>query len=139
MADELGIIEYAEDILTAEPPAPLPDGDYPFTVESVAKRESQTSGNEYFAIGIRIPVEAYPADYPVDNNPDGVLLTYNRVGPANNPRARYRMRKWLEAIGAPGGNAINPMDWIGLSGVAVVGVREYEGVDQNEVKSVKAE
>jgi hypothetical protein len=125
MSDD-NILSYSDDISEAEAPAPLPPGDYPAEIRG-ATRKTSAKGNEMVPVTILISPDHYPADYPVENAPDGTTLTYQRLMYEDNARGQYRMRKFCESIGAPTGKAVNPNDWIGRQVVVTVGNEEYEG------------
>jgi hypothetical protein len=112
MADTPSVIEFSEDVATAEAPPPLPVGQYPAEVRS-AERKTSAAGNDYVRVQFFIAPEQYPADF-TDGNPDGMILDYNRVPVADNPSARFRMRKFCEAIGySPKGGKVDLNEWIG--------------------------
>lgn len=138
MPDEISIIEYSSDIASAEAPPPLPVGDYPATVESVAVRTSQTSGNDYLAVVLNVSPDDYPADFDSENYPDGVKLSYNRLVVEDTARSRYQMRKFCEAVGAKMSKRIDPSEWIGLS--CKVGIKHdtYEGEKRAQIGAIKA-
>lgn len=136
---ELGILEYASDISTAEAPPPLPVGEYPATIEKVEQKTSTTSGNDYLSVTSRISKDDFPADFDAEGVYDeGIVLTYNRLVIEDNARARYNMRKWCEAIGAKMGKQIDPNEWIGLTFKAGVKHSSYEGQTRAEIAKVSA-
>lgn len=135
--DEMpSMISYGESLADAEAPEPLPASRYPAVIESAEIKTSQRTGNDYVSVGFRISTDDFPADFDINNAPEGVLLSYNRLSPADNIQARFRMRKFVEAIGAEMGSALNLNDWIGLSTSIELTVSEYEGIPRNEIKSV---
>ena len=139
MTDEQGsIIEYEDDISNAEAPEPLPEGDYPAVVRS-AERKVSGAGNPYVAVGFYISPDDYPPDFPVEEEPDGVLLTYRRVPGGTTKRDRYRMRMFCESIGAPTGSRMNLNDWIGLNASVTVVQEDYEGEPRAQIVKVSAE
>lgn len=133
---EVSILEYSEDISTAEAPPPIPVGEYPATIEAVEQKTSATSGNEYLSVALVIAPDDYPADFDGDMYPDGVRLMHNRLITEDSPRARYRMRKWCEAIGAKTGKNIDPTEWIGLNCVVGVAHEPWEGEQRATIKKV---
>lgn len=135
--DGLSLIEFSEDLNNAEAPAPLPPGIYPATIINAEPKTSQTSGNRYLATQFRIEADAYPADFN-DGDPDGMVLTYNRVLLEDNKNARYRLRKFLEAVGGHLGRTLDPSDLMGLSANVSVGTEEYEGEKRSVIKMVMA-
>lgn len=131
------ILSYAEDINDAEAPEPLPEGDYPATIEKVERKTSTNTGNDYISVTFSISTDDYPADYDVNNAPEGKKISYNRLSPDDNIAARHRMKKFISAIGAEGGRDINLNDWVGLSAKLTLQHREYEGEQREDIKAVK--
>ena len=129
------IIAYSEDIAEAEPPVPLPVGDYPADIRKVEQKESG-AGNMYAAVSFYIKPEDYPADYDASNAPDGTILIYRRVSLEDNPQSRWRMRKFLNAIGATPSRNIDLNDWIGLTAVIGLGRDTWEGEPRAQVERV---
>lgn len=138
MADNLpSVIEFDEDISQAEAPIPLPVGDYPAEIRGATRKTSQTSGKEYAATQFFISPDSYPADF-TEGEPDGSILTFNRVSLENTPASRYRLRKFLEAIGAPAGSKIDLNDWVGRTATVTIAHDEYEGVNRAVISKVSA-
>lgn len=137
--EQSSIIEFSEDISQAEQPEPLPLNDYPFNIRAVEAKIATASGNKYAAVTCYISPDDYPADFPVENAPDGVTIIYRGVPLSDTPQNRWRLRGFCDAIGAPMSNSIDLNEWIGLSAVATVDQEEYEGVMRNVIKRVKAE
>lgn len=140
MTEELeSIVEFNTDISEAEQPEPLPDGDYPFSIRGASLKVGNTSGNRYGAVSCYISPDDYPADFPIENAPDGVTIIFRGVPMEDTPANKWRLRAFCEAIGAPMSNRIDLNEWIGLGGVATVESDEYEGVLRNNISRVKAE
>lgn len=135
--DGLSLIEFSEDLNNAEAPEPLPPGVYPAEIISAEPRTSQVSGNVYLATQFRIPSDSYPADF-ADGDPDGVVLTYNRVLLEDSKRSRYRLRKFLEAVGGPMSRTFDPTSIVGCSANVKVDIEEYEGEKRAAIKMVLA-
>lgn len=135
---EVSILEYSQDIASAEAPPPLPAGTYPATIEAVAQKTSQTSGNEYLGLTLNISSDDYPADFDPENYPDGVKLSYNRLVVEDTARARYNMRKFCEAIGAKMGKQVDPNDWLGMTCKVNITQDTYEGETRAQIKSISA-
>lgn len=124
----MSIIEYSSDLDNAEPPPPLPIGTYPAQIEEADVKDSKTTGKPYLALSLRIPPEAYPADF-AEGDPDGTRVTFNRTPVEDTAMGRYRMRMLKQACGLrPGGRATDPADFVGLSVTIAVGHDEWEGV-----------
>lgn len=138
MSEAPSILSYASAIADAEPPVPLPVGDYPAEIRGAAIKTSQRSGNTYVSISFFVAPEHYPADY-TDGNADGELLTYNRLVYEDSPRGRHRMRKFTESIGAPNsGTDVDVNTWVGLSANLAIGVEEFEGEPRAVIQKVTA-
>jgi len=134
-ASSSSILSYSQDISTQEAPPPLPVGPYPAEIVSAVRRISQTSGNEYVSVQFRVHPDAYAADY-TEGDPDGTVLTYNRLLTADTPRDRYRMRKFVEAIGGRSGRDVDLNDWLGMTASIEVGESEYEGEKRAEIRKI---
>lgn len=135
MSEVRSIVEYDEDLSNAEAPVPLPPGDYAAEVRT-AEIKTSAKGNEYVNVTFFVAPEQYPADY-TEGNADGTTLSFGRLSPENSTRARFGMRKFCEAIGAPLGAKLDLNDWIGRSAIIVVTNEEYEGVMQARCSKVK--
>lgn len=130
------VIEFDEDISQAEAPVPLPVGDYPAEIRGATQKTSQ-NGNPYAAVQFFISSDAYPADY-TEGEPDGAILTFNRVSLQNTPAARHRLRKFGEAIGAPLGKKIDLSDWVGRTATVTIQHDTYEGETRAAIGKVSA-
>lgn len=136
MTDEvMSIVEFSEDISSAEAPEPLPVGDYPAQITGAEVKISQR-GTKYAAVTFFINVDDFPADFPIENAPDGVTIIYRRVGLENNPQARFGLKKFLESIGAPMSARIDVNEWISLEASVEVDQSEWEGVNRAEIVRV---
>lgn len=131
------VIEFGEDISNAEAPVPLPTGDYAAEIRAATQKISQTSGNPYASVQFFIPPEQYPADY-TEGEPDGMVLTFNRCSLQDTPASRHRLRKFLEAIGAPSGKKIDLNEWVGRSATISVQHDTYEGETRAAIGKVTA-
>ena len=138
MSEEMpSVIEFSDDVSTAEAPPALPAGEYVAEVRKAEQKTSNTSGNRYAAVTFHIPPEQFPADYDASSFPDGKTLTYNMVPLEDNPSSRFRLRKFIEAIGGKGGKSVDLNDWVGLDAVLEIQPGEWEGVPREEIKRVK--
>lgn len=138
MTDEtVSIVEFSEDISEAEAPEPLPPGEYPATIRGAEIKTSQR-GTRYAAVTFMVSPDEFPADYPVENAPDGKVLVYRRCSMEDNPQARYMLRNFIEAIGATASKRIDVNEWVGLDAVIQVENEEYEGVLREQVARVTA-
>lgn len=137
--EELGsIVEYTEDLAEQEQPEPLPPGEYEAEIKGAEQKIGNASGKRYAATTFHIPVDQYPPDYPVEQNPDGVSIIYRMVSLEDNPKARWSAKRFIDAIGAKPGKRIDLNDWVGLS--AMVGIQhdDYEGVTREVITKVSA-
>jgi hypothetical protein len=138
MSEEMpSVIEFSEDVSTAEAPPALPAGEYEAEIRKAEVKVSANSGNRYASVHFMIPPEQYPADYDASAAADGKTIVYNMVTLEDNPTARFRLRKFVESIGAKGGKQIDVNDWIGLTCVLEVQPTEWEGVPREEIRKVK--
>lgn len=131
------VIEFSEDVANQEAPVPLPTGDYQAEIRAAVQKTSQTSGNPYASVQFFIPPEQYPADY-TEGEPDGVVLTFNRVSLQDTPASRHRLRKFLEAIGAPAGKKVDLNEWVGRTATVSVQHDTYEGETRAAIGKVNA-
>jgi hypothetical protein len=109
----MSIIEFGQDLNNAEPPIPLPVGPYPAEIIS-AQEKTSGNGNRYLNVVFRINSESYPADF-VDGDPEGTELHYNFLQLEDNGRNRWRMKQFLERVGAPISRSVDPSSLLGLT------------------------
>ena len=131
------IMEFSSDIGEAVAPPPLPAGPYTAEIVAAVRKTSATSGNEYAAISMRISPEQYPADF-LGGDPDGTVLSYNRLLLEDTPQARWRMRQFMERCGGPMGRSIDLNSLIGLTCVVEITHQEYEGEMRAQISRVLA-
>jgi hypothetical protein len=136
MSEVSSIIEFSEDISTAEAPTPLPVGEYPAEIRGAVKKQS-AAGNDYASVTFFIAPEAYPADF-TEGNEDGETLTFNRVSLLDTPAARHRLRKFGEAIGAPLSKKVDLNEWVGRTATVSVQHDTYEGETRAVIGKVVA-
>lgn len=134
--DIASIIEFSEDISTAEDPDPLPEGDYPSEIVTAVVQTSKTKGTRYAQVMFRINEEDYPADFDAENAPGHKQVRF-MIGLEDNLAARARLRKFLEAIGAPMSKRIDVNTWIGLPATVSLRHDTYEGVTREQVSRVQ--
>lgn len=136
---ELGsILEYSEDISDAEAPVALPAGDYPAKIVSAEVGTSQSSGKARVDVTFRIAPEDFPADYEdADSFADGKDI-HAYVSCEDTKASRFRMRKFVESIGAKAGGKIDVNEWIGKSAIVTIEQDEYEGVPRERFRKVEA-
>jgi hypothetical protein len=133
----MSILEYGSDLREATPPVPLPAGPYPAEIIGCTEKVSTSTGGKYLNVVFRIHSENYPADF-VDGDPDGVELHYNRIQTEDNGRNRFRMRQFLERIGAPLSNRVDLNNLIGLTATVEVNHQEYEGEQRAQIARILA-
>lgn len=131
------LFEFSVDLAEAQPPPPLPPGTYPFEIIGAQRRTSQVSGNTYVQVLCRIAAANYPADH-IDGDPDGTVLSYNRLLLEDTPQARYRMRQFMERVGGPMGRTVDLNSLVGLSGMCEITNGEYEGEPQAQISKIIA-
>jgi hypothetical protein len=140
MADNNGmpsVIEFEDDLSNQEAPVPLPVGDYVGEIRGATQKTGQTSGKPYASVQFFIPADQYPADY-TEGEPDGTVLSYNMVSLADTPNARFRLRRFVEAIGAPLGKKIDLNDWVGRSATLSIQHGTFDGLPKAEIGKVTA-
>ena|SRR5215471_379790 len=133
----MSIIEYGQDLNDATPPTPLPAGTYPAELIGCSEKVSNTSGNKYLNAVFRIHSENYPADY-IDGDPDGTEIHYNRIVVEDSGRGRFRMRQFLERIGAPLSNRVDLNTLIGMTATVEITHQEFEGEQRAQIARILA-
>lgn len=134
----MSIVEFSEDISEAAEPEPLPVGEYPATIRQAEIKVSQR-GTKYAAVTFVVAPEEYPADFPLENAPDGKVIVFRRCSMEDNPQARFMLRNFCEAIGATASKKIDVNDWVGLDAAVEIDHDEYEGVTREQIKRVIAQ
>lgn len=129
------VIEFDEDLNNVEAPKPLPAGMYDTVIETVEPMTSK-SGNLMAKITHRISADQYPVDY-TDGNPEGTILTQYLML-SKDQRAKFALKQFCLAIGAPLSNSIDLTSWIGLPAKVEVTNEMYEGTPQARLKKVVA-
>ena len=132
----VSIVEFSEDIASAEQPELLPEGSYPAQISASEVKVSNNSGNKYAALTFHININDFPADFPVENAPDGVNIIYRRVGLEDNPNSRYGLHKFCETVGAPMSSRIDVAEWQGYEAMVEVAHSEWNGEARLEITSV---
>lgn len=119
---------------------PLPAGEYPATVTLAEKRTSD-KGNDYYYLTFQIHPDDYPADYSLDNAPEGTNLTWARtqVPSPNNRRSITNVKNLMRALGLKlNSSIINPGDWEGKRAKLVINKGNFNGMPNNSIVSVEA-
>jgi hypothetical protein len=139
MDEQLGsIIEYTDDIDDAEAPLPLPEGTYEAEIKAV---EAKYSGNnkKYAAVSFYISPDTYPADYPLEEAPDGLVLIFRKLSLENNKMARFNIKRFIQNVGAPPvGRSLDLTQWVGLKAKILVKHDTWEGTVRPTVDKVIA-
>jgi hypothetical protein len=133
----MSILEYGSDLAQAEPPVPLPPGPYPAEIIGCTEKVSNNTGSKYLNVIFRINAESYPADY-TEGDPDGTELHYNRILTDDTGRNRFRMRQFLERIGAPLSNRVDLNTLVGLTATVEIAHQEYEGENRAQIARILA-
>lgn len=139
MSEMNSIVEFTDSIADQEAPLPIPEREYIATVSKAEIAES-TKGTRYAAVEFTIDPNEIPADFPQEQIPDGgVKLVYRRASLEDNPNARYRLKKFIMALGAPmPGKLLDVNEWIGLTAKVSIAHTEYEGEKRAEIKKIEA-
>jgi len=137
--EELGsVIDFSDNIEDAEAPLPLPPGNYDAIIKGA---EAKVSGNDkrYAAIQFYISPDSYPADYPIEEAPDGLTITYRRLSLENTKASRFHLKRFMQNIGAPpAGKSVDLSQWTNLNAKVSVKHEEYEGVTRAVIERVLA-
>lgn len=136
---ELGsILDYSDDIADAEAPKALPAGDYVASITGAEVGTSQSSGKPRVAVVFTIAPEDFPADYEdAESFADGKNITHY-AGASDDKASRFRMRRFIEAIGAPLGSKIDVNDWVGRKAMITIRPEEFEGIERERIAKVEA-
>lgn len=138
MSDNTSILEFQEDIADAEAPKALPANEYPAEIIAAEIGTSQSSGKRNVKVTWLIKPEDFPADYEdADQFADGKqIIQY--VGAEPDKSSRYRLRRFIESVGAKTGKKLDVNDWIGCTAMIEVVPDEWEGVQRDRITGVKA-
>lgn len=137
---ENSIIELEQNLEDFEDFEPLPAGTYEGVVTS-AEMKISDKGNEYYYVVWNIHPDAFPADYAVDNAPDGLSLLYARLQKpdVNNRRSITSVKNFYRSLGMKlKTSVINPGEWEGKKAALVVGIEPFNGEPRNVIKSIEA-
>lgn len=139
MSNNSNILELDMDLDSFEDFEALPNGEYPAEVRSAEQRMSD-KGNEYYYIVFNIHPDDFPADYAVENAPEGMNLVYARLQKPDpkNRRSITAVKNFYRALGLDlKTSVINPGEWEGKRAKLVVTRDEYQGEIRNGIKSVE--
>lgn len=135
----MSIIELNANLNDMQEYEALPAGNYKAEIRDVEERFSEKMPNGYYYIQLVVPPAEFPADYDPENAPEGVILTYARVGKPDptNRRTVRPFKVLIEAMGLDSNsNTFNMDDWIGREVQALVSQDEYQGSPTNQVQSL---
>ena len=137
MSEELGsVYELQTNIADAQPPMPLPTGEYRASVRNSELRTSKASGNPMLALTYHIAPDQYPADY-TDGDPNGeTLMTFAML--LETPKHRYLLKKFMEMHGVAPSNRVVATDFIGQEVIVRVTHDEHQGMPQARANPVRA-
>ena len=134
--DSLDVIELDQNLDDYPEPELLPPGIYEAELQAVSEKTNQKGTGKYYAIEFVIPPENFPADYDVDNWPEGLKLFYNllRVPTSGDRRSVANIRKFIEKIGlAVDTPRIDPNEWIGRHARLRVEHGTWEGNKREQI------
>ena len=134
MTELSSVIEFDEDLNNVEAPKPLPAGQYAATILSVEPMMSKNGEHKMAKVTWSIPAEEYPADY-VDGNPAGTQLTQYLMLD-NTARAKFALKRFVQAIGAPLSNTVDLTTWLGLAARVEVTNEPFEDTLTARLKKV---
>lgn len=134
MTELSSVIEFDEDLNNVEAPKPLPAGQYAATILSAEPMMSKNGEHKMAKVTWSIPAEEYPADY-VDGNPAGTQLTQYLMLD-NTARAKFALKRFVQAIGAPLSNTIDLTTWLGLAARVEVTNEPFEDTLTARLKKV---
>jgi len=129
------ILQFSEDIATAEKPPLFPAGEYIAEIRGAEERES-AKGNKYVAVTFVINPDNYPVDYDPQFAPDGKTLTFMRLSAEDDLRSRWAMRKFCTSIGATMSKEIDLNSWIGLTAKISIKHTAFEDELREEIGKV---
>jgi len=137
--DELGsIIEFTDSIDDAEAPLPLPEGTYEAEIKAVEAKMS-SNNKRYAAVSFYIPADTFPADYPLEEAPDGLVLIFRKLSLENNKMSKFNLKRFIQNIGAPPvGRSLDLTQWVGLRAKIVVKHDTWEGTTRPSIDKVIA-
>jgi hypothetical protein len=118
----------------------LPNGSYAGEC-TVAEVRTSDKGNQYFYTMWKIDPSEYPADYEVENAPEGLVMNFSRiqVPTAGDRRSITSVKKFMSAMGLKlKTNTIDPSTFVGKKAKLVVTTEEYNGENRNSIRSVES-
>jgi hypothetical protein len=141
MAEDISpVFEFETDINDAAPPPPLPEAEYPATVQAVEMTKNK-KGQPMAVISLLISASAYPPDF-ADGDPDGTVLRDYRTVHTER-RLLYLNKQTMNAYGVrikrrgDGTSSIDMNDLQGQDVLVTVKHGEYQGRTTVGVGSVR--
>ena len=136
----MSVIELVMNLDEMEEYEPLPNGLYRGTIRQVEEKRSEKVPNGYFNIQIIVPTDEFPADYDIENNPEGVLLSYARVQipDPKNRRSVGPFKNLMRVLGLEIGTTIDPDEWIDKEVLVEVTQQVYNDQLVNNVASISS-
>lgn len=134
--DNLDILELDQNLEDIEEPDLLPQGWYVGEIQGVEIKENQKGTGRYYAIQFTIPTDNFPANYDVENWPEGCQLYYNlvRVPRAGDRRSYTGVKKLMQSLGLPlSTNRIEPSTWVGRQAKLKVIHSEFQGITREQI------
>jgi len=130
------IITFSSPIDDAVAPDPLPAGPYVGEISGASIKAAAASGNQYLALVVTIPPEQFPADFDASAYEDGLRLTYNRISVEDNAQARWRLKKFSDAVGVVIKTELDPNEFLGRTVNVEVAHGTFEGETRAEIKKI---
>jgi len=126
----MSIMDFGQDLNTQEAPPLLPQGPYP--AEIIGAEERNGKIGPYLNIVFRIHSESYPADF-TDGDPDGTDVYYMRLqSDWTKPGNRFRMKTFLQRVGAPLSAQYDLNDLIGRT--ATIEIGHWDAQDETRLQ-----
>jgi hypothetical protein len=113
------VMEFDQDISTAEAPPPLPTGKYRAEIRKAEPTLNKEQTSSYVATAFYISPDQYPADY-TEGSPDGITVIYRRCPWSNTPKGRFGLRRFLESLGLKGGKSVDLNELIGVEAIVTI-------------------
>ena len=60
-----------------------------------------SNNKRYAAVSFYIPADIFPADYPIEEAPDGLVLIFRKLSLENNKMSKFNLKRFIQNIGAP--------------------------------------
>ena len=135
MAELGSVYEFSGNLADAEAPPPLPVGEYRAAVQAIAPQISKNSGKPMAVITYHISPDQYPADFTNGNADGEQMLFYLPL--VDDPRNRFRLRKFCEMHGVTPARTLNLPDFIGQEVIVNVTHEEYQGEQRARVTPIR--